>query len=449
MPVEQITVKPIIRELVRTRVCFPDLRLLVDRISIVKSSRNGEAADLEAYCLYLTDREKTIQAVIKSRLHKKILHGEIKEGSFVVLKDYQLARGKRINAVGEVIYLKIADFYAIGLEERNDREIAILGSSRRPLLDPKARQESVFQDPLLEDSANSHAPVSNFSGQESTNARNEGSSIEPLATSSEELPGDLLGRNVALSQPSPSQKRKRDAALNELDSDRLQRRRKTQSSGSDQESEAAPALKNGLLGVGNVRSDLERDDGTHLETVPPDFDPKDNQDKNENVTHTAGQDLYTENEPSSTSLYIPTNILAPIPRALKISTLASVTGANRTKNEVRDFLGLIVHVDTHTFKPPRMPRKRDLRIMDTSTSKQVVLSVFTDPVNFNPKVGTIAVFRNMTTHDWDGGNLKAYPWLCEGKAWFVPVNDGEMVEDVGPENIDSLRKLRDSSIRIT
>lgn len=54
-------IKPIIKELVRTQVCFPNIKLLVDKISIVKVPSDTEGSGLEAYRLYLTDREKTIQ----------------------------------------------------------------------------------------------------------------------------------------------------------------------------------------------------------------------------------------------------------------------------------------------------------------------------------------------------------------------------------------------------
>ena len=54
-------IKPIIKELVRTQVCFPNITLLVDKISIVKVPSATESSGLEAYRMYLTDREKTIQ----------------------------------------------------------------------------------------------------------------------------------------------------------------------------------------------------------------------------------------------------------------------------------------------------------------------------------------------------------------------------------------------------
>ena len=55
--------KPIIKELVRTQVCFPNIKLLVDKISIVKVPSATGSSSLEAYLMYLTDRQKTIQGL--------------------------------------------------------------------------------------------------------------------------------------------------------------------------------------------------------------------------------------------------------------------------------------------------------------------------------------------------------------------------------------------------
>lgn len=57
----ELSVKPIIYELVRTQVCFPNLKLLVDKIVVVTVPDVDELSGNEAYKLTLTDGEKTIQ----------------------------------------------------------------------------------------------------------------------------------------------------------------------------------------------------------------------------------------------------------------------------------------------------------------------------------------------------------------------------------------------------
>ena len=49
-----------------------------------------------------------------------------------------------------------------------------------------------------------------------------------------------------------------------------------------------------------------------------------------------------------------------------------------------------------------------------------MLSVFVAPEAFSPAVGTVALFRSVTTNKWDGGSLNAFGRDCEGKEWFLP-----------------------------
>ena len=52
--------KPVIKELLRTEVCAPDLVLLVDRIYVVDLP-NAKKRGTEGFKLYLSDGEKVIQ----------------------------------------------------------------------------------------------------------------------------------------------------------------------------------------------------------------------------------------------------------------------------------------------------------------------------------------------------------------------------------------------------
>lgn len=112
--------------------------------------------------------------------------------------------------------------------------------------------------------------------------------------------------------------------------------------------------------------------------------------------------------------------LLAIKTPLRICTLDSLTGRNATRNKVHDVFAIVCSVQESVVKPPKnMPRKRDIRIMDPSTDKKVLVSIFVDPDNFKPTVGTVALFRNLTTHEWDSGMLNVYHDKCAGKAWFI------------------------------
>lgn len=57
----ELSVKPVIQEMVRTQVCFANLKLLVDKIAIITLPDVDELSGNEAYRLTLTDGQKTIQ----------------------------------------------------------------------------------------------------------------------------------------------------------------------------------------------------------------------------------------------------------------------------------------------------------------------------------------------------------------------------------------------------
>ena len=107
-------------------------------------------------------------------------------------------------------------------------------------------------------------------------------------------------------------------------------------------------------------------------------------------------------------------------RPLQLTPLSRLSGSRVSRNKVCDVLVVICSVDPRIIKRRGMLDKRDLRLMDRSTDKKVLLSVFVDPANFTPAIGTIALLRRVTTHEWNGGSLNAYPKECEGREWFIP-----------------------------
>ena len=60
----ELRLKPVIREMARTQVCLPNLKLQVDKIAIVTVPEADELSGNQAYKLTLTDGESTIQGVI-------------------------------------------------------------------------------------------------------------------------------------------------------------------------------------------------------------------------------------------------------------------------------------------------------------------------------------------------------------------------------------------------
>lgn len=120
--------------------------------------------------------------------------------------------------------------------------------------------------------------------------------------------------------------------------------------------------------------------------------------------------------------------LLPVSRSLRLTSLAALTGPHATRNKVVDVFAVVASVTpTLVGCPgirPGIHFKRELRITDPSTPKKVMLSVFVKPEEFLPEVGTVALFRSVTTNKWDGGSLNAFKRDCEGRKWFLKSPQG-------------------------
>ncbi|CAD6565194.1 MAG: hypothetical protein ASARMPRED_006506 [Alectoria sarmentosa] len=386
-------IKPIIKELVRTQVCFPNIKLLVDKISVVKVPSATESSGLEAYRMYLTDREKTIQAVVRRRLHKWLTTSDVREGSYVILKEYDLARGKRLHGEGDVFYLAISDFYSIGEEQRSNTSTGTTSLS--------ASSEERVSGPLDQAFA------------QNEDERNEMKSIRTERLlhggSPREVHRDVAGSEVLLSSKSAMakpKKRKRGTATLDLDPDLLSPASKAQ------KLHETPYVKM-TGGTGHDDAHPRSSDGHIISASTPKFPlPRPS---SAQATTSAERDL----------------------SCLQLSTLESVTGANATRNKQVNILAMIEYVSSSTVKPTTAPLKRDVRIIDPSTNKKVTLSIFVDPVNFIPKEYDIILFRDLTTHDFSGGNLNAYPKKCRGKEWYI-LNPYD-IEECDMESMEEFR----------
>ncbi|KAI9836053.1 MAG: hypothetical protein M1819_001664 [Sarea resinae] len=112
--------------------------------------------------------------------------------------------------------------------------------------------------------------------------------------------------------------------------------------------------------------------------------------------------------------------------------------------------GLTSTSTPHHTKTPG--QKRVLRVLDTTSPRPILLSVFVSPSTFEPEPGTVALFRGLRNHRFEGCSLNAYRGDCEGRAWYVPFPEietksvmagivaDEEVEEMG-EKVQRLRRL--------
>lgn len=112
-------------------------------------------------------------------------------------------------------------------------------------------------------------------------------------------------------------------------------------------------------------------------------------------------------------------ILLPVLRPLRVTPLVDLPRARAFRNKLYDVCALICSTGENIVQRRGITDKRDFRLMDLSTKKKVQLSVFVDPLHFMPPPGTVALFRSVAFHEWDGGSLKAYHKNCGGRRWFI------------------------------
>ncbi|KAJ4214660.1 hypothetical protein NW759_010214 [Fusarium solani] len=104
---------------------------------------------------------------------------------------------------------------------------------------------------------------------------------------------------------------------------------------------------------------------------------------------------------------------------LKLTTLRSIPHLPYKQNWSCNVLAIVASLSD--VEPSNLPphRQRTARLADPSTSKQVHLTVFLDPEEFNPRVGSAVLLVGVKNHRFDGGSLKKYESdRKNGRWWF-------------------------------
>ncbi len=413
-------------------------------------------------------------AVLKPLMHRFVYGGEIREGSYVMLDNYTLAFGKKLIGKGQVAYLAIADIHTVGYRQRYARvgwygKYGLLRELPEDQQQPPKRSKlgtrfpkevgeyAVFKDPAADD--NVLGFISRFDDGSLYQGGDDNLESDPAPA-----PTGAVNKRKHESVPSPLGYR----SPNEVPMS--ESRRTVSSSKADQKK----PRKSEVQEVGTLRKP------SSVDTLPQNLNFYESQVVSHNkrclekpVAHArlchckvcedvkAARRHSGNSQPSSPpskkapwqpTKYVPTQpntslsqqaILAlesgrplkRITKPLQLYPLSSMSGPRKSQNKIGDYFAVIDWVDNKTIARFRMSLKRDLRIVDPSTQKKVLLSVFADPLNFTPAVGTVALFRNLRTHEWDGGSLDAYQKDCEGFEWFIP-------NPVGVEGCD-VRAMRE------
>ncbi len=379
--------------------------------------------------------------MVKRRSYKSLISGDVCEGSYILLKKFQLATAKRVAGDGQVMsatptlamyiililttiisHLVLEDFYAIGDDQRpsSAHESFTFGMAER-VKELYAKKMELLRSEI----ADNHRIEDRYVGEVAKLREHESCSSHTKGLKPPDIPDVRKAHSTpSLSSPESSsqKKRKMQIALGEIDpnfgsgSGQNPKRAKARPSSSPTKGtfQTAPLPPSNTTEINSRPSD--RTNPLTARSIHPSASAR-----SERVTgptlpndrpHSAGNaDILRPMSSRSQPL--------PIERSLNIKPLAAFRGYRR-RSDLYDVFVVIHSVGDSVIKRLRMPPKRDIRIVDPSTDKRVLLSVFVEPENFIPVVGTIALIRMVSTHEFEGGMLNIYPNHCEGRAWFLP-----------------------------
>ncbi|MCJ1304310.1 hypothetical protein MMC08_007122, partial [Hypocenomyce scalaris] len=439
-PKRGIKLKPCIAEMLRTQVCPTKPTFLLDRV-IVVTLPHGRDGNSNAYRLYLSDGEKTIQALLTSEIHRIFIYEEAKEGSYLVLDKYKLKRGKRLFGNGDVAFLAIAEFHEIGYQPR----FKWTGNFEpNALLHDLSEREAKRYPP--ERHTNSKQKERDYSGFVARDPKPDDQLVDWIQrydrcydSASE---GDEENNGGGIWKGSGKRKRTSGAGvLQELSANRLdfphhdrepKKPKQADSSELDTTKTCASLPKSLMFYEHEIMEHHKRCQIGLLKHCPrcectvcrpllrgtsatTNLQPQ-------RTASTAASALSLASITLSQYAIRALEVgkpLQPIDRWLNIHRLINFADIMRVSPLV-DVLAVVQWVDNKTFKRGSSLLTRHIRIVDQSTWKKVLLSVSVDAVNFTPAVGTIALFRNLRWCKFDGGSLVADNFDCEGKDWFIP-----------------------------
>ncbi|KAK3387796.1 hypothetical protein B0H63DRAFT_509516 [Podospora didyma] len=108
-------------------------------------------------------------------------------------------------------------------------------------------------------------------------------------------------------------------------------------------------------------------------------------------------------------------------KPLKLTNLRSIPNLPYKQNWMVNVLAVVASLsDVEPSHLPPTHSQRTARLADPSTSKQVHLTVFLDPEQFVPEVGSVVLLVGVKNHRFDGGSLKKYASdrLNNGANWW-------------------------------
>ncbi|ROW08633.1 hypothetical protein VPNG_06179 [Cytospora leucostoma] len=97
-------------------------------------------------------------------------------------------------------------------------------------------------------------------------------------------------------------------------------------------------------------------------------------------------------------------------KPLRLTPLRSIPNLPYKQNWAVNILAVVASLSEvePALLPTYVGKQRTARLADPSTSKQVLLTIFLDPDEFAPEVGSVVLLLGVKNHRFDGGSLKKY-----------------------------------------
>ncbi|KAF5619175.1 cyclin f-box [Fusarium sp. NRRL 52700] len=410
---EPFELKPLVSEILRTKYCVPGSIFLVEGVDRISVSRSGR---WQVIRLLLGDGELCIQAIIAPDMHRFITTGDIALGAYVRCEKFDV----KWKDVGEdsMVMLLVRDLITVGWNEtyralqKKDEPLpaqipapalqAKLAPQPKPAPDsesevkpgpsetkfPKQPPKSGFEDYMEFDDVDEADAEEAFDAFERLmNANRPKTPQKPPPTRNAEspLPKPHTPTKATLwRKPRTPQK-----------IETLQRPKTTQ--------KAEPSVKPRT--PQKVQA-LQKPNTPQKNEVP-------------RRPQTPQRTVIAQETPTyHQAIALPRDWHNP-QTPLKLTTLRQIPHLPYAQNWSCNVLAIVSYLSD--IEPASLPpyRQRSVRLADPSTSKQVHLTVFLDPENFTPRVGSAVLLVGVKNHRFDGGSLKKYESdRKDGRWWF-------------------------------
>ncbi|KAK8094685.1 hypothetical protein PG997_001370 [Apiospora hydei] len=352
---EPFAPKPLVADILRTKYCIPGSVFLVEDVEVCTASRSKR---WRAIRLMLGDGELCLQALLAAEMHRYVDGGEVSIGSYIKLEAFRL---EWLNSAAEPAGKgqKTEDAMASGTGTMpylvvsrltmvgwNNRLLEMAGAAGITQLTEEPEHASAVGE-------EAHVAFAQTSKKHGT-PQAEVVVAEPLVTDAhllEEL-ADATDDDFETVMVSPQQTAQKRAEL------------ATQQLQSQSASQAAA-----MAAVAAAT-----DSGLGRETAPP------------------------------SAPWLDTDPTKP----LKLTPLRGIPTLPYKQNWSTNVLAVVATISE--LQPSNLPpfRQRQARLAHPSTPKQVHLTVFLDPAEFTPQVGSVVLLLAVKNHRFDGGSLKKY-----------------------------------------